>query len=928
MSSPCSNVNISFHCYNPSSGLYIIWIGNNCKFKLCDEAVVAVGRENSPNMENRSVESLSAHGSLDPDTVSVPPSCMFEGYIFEPQSGSMTAQDVNIGVTPSEHKEENIKFNDQIAPYSVDIHKASDPTRRLQDSGDATLENFFSRPIKIHEEEWSTSTALAFDIDPWSLYFNNKRVVNRIANYKLMRANLHVKVVINGNGFQYGRAIVSYLPLDQFDGMSTNAALVPQDLIQASQYPHIFLDPTTSTGGDMTLPFFYFLNYVDVPTAGWDNLGEMYFRSLNDLKHANGAADKATISVFAWATDVSTNVLTSQNPSTMVPQSGSEIDEANAKGAISGPATTIAKVSNALAVIPAIAPFAMATSTVASAVGAAAKSLGFCRPPVTKNPDPIRNHPCSHLAATNVPDTALKLTVDDKQELSIDPRIAGLGPEDPMSIKEIAKRESYLTKFTWRVGDPPETLLWNSRICPVTWDVSGISPVAYHFPACAFAALPFKYWTGTMNFRFQVVASSFHKGRIRVIYDPDYISGDEYNVNYSEVIDLADKSDFTISIGNGQNYTLLDNPLPAISPKPYQPTPFVTKGVGNGIVALKILNELTVPNSTINNDVEVNVYVSMGEDFEVFVPDDYFSTFVFKPQSGLETSETIVTEAQNTEEPNKPLHEESSTIGPGTQDLSLVNKVYTGESIMSFRQLLKRYSLWRRESVWPSDGVKTPSNIEWYGSRNMFPFLRGNVTGAIETDSLANPYNYCNTLLLHWIAYAHQGWRGGIRYKMIFKNAPDSGSGVYSANGRTQSMYVERADRGDVQSGYGQVVNTDPGYTKETQGAYDGVYGLIGKANSRKLVSGPKGSLYQDSSINPVAEFEVPYYSNYRFSPGKSVDLTTAAGVQQDGFNWYCQTYADQNFTTDFHCAAAEDFQVYFFTGLPRMYHELNAPLP
>lgn len=893
---------------------------------MCEDAVLAIGAGSQPNVELHGGfdESAKTNEALIDDNWSK----ILEPNSFEPQSGSMSAQDVDIKVSSSEHKEENIKFNDQIAPYSYDIHNSVDPTRRLQDSDDASLANFFSRPIKIHEEEWGTGTSLAFDIDPWSLYFNNKRVVNRIANFKLLRANLHVKVVINGNGFQYGRALVSYLPLDQFDGLSTNAALVPQDLVQASQYPHIFLDPTTSTGGDMQLPFFYMLNYVDIPISGWDQLGQLFFRSINDLKHANGATDRATISVFAWATDVNTNVLTSRNPSTLVPQSGEEIDEANSKGIISGPASTIAKVSNALSVIPEIGPFAMATSNVASVVGAAAKSLGFCRPPVTKNPEPFRNQPCSHLAATNVPDTALKLTVDDKQELTIDPRIAGLGPEDPMSIKEIAKRESFLTKFTWQVGSPPETLLWNTRICPVTWDESGVTPKAYHFPATAMAALPFKYWTGTMNFRFQIVSSTFHKGRLRILYDPDYLSGDEYNVNYSEIIDMADKNDFTVSIGNGQNVTLLDNPQPGLVSKPYGTTPITTKGVGNGTLSVKILNELTVPNSVVNNDVEVNVYVSMGEDFEVFVPDDYFSNFVFKPQSGLETSETINPESQNTEEPNKPLHEQASQIGPGIQDLSLNNKVYTGESIMSFRQILKRYVLWRREAPWPNDGVKTPGNVEWYGSRNMFPFLRGKVLGAVEFDGLLNPYNYCNTLLMHWVVLAHQGWRGGIRYKMIWKNSPSSGAGVYTQNGRRQCLYVERANRDDEQAGYDNTIQLDPGFVKSSEGAFNGVYGLIGKSNGYKLVAGPRGSLYQDSTINPIAEFEVPYYSNYRFSPGKSVNYTSAGGVYQDGFNWFAQSYMDERTTVDFHVAAAEDFQVYFFTGLPRMYFELNPPAP
>jgi hypothetical protein len=110
---------------------------------------------------------------------------------------------------------------------------------------------------------------------------------------------------------------------------------------------------------------------------------------------------------------------------------------------VSGPATSIVKAANALSVIPQIAPFAMATSKVVGAVGNAAKALGYSRPPITKNPEPYRPTPASQLATTNTPDTAIKLTVDEKQELTIDPGIAGLGPEDPMSIQNIASRESF-----------------------------------------------------------------------------------------------------------------------------------------------------------------------------------------------------------------------------------------------------------------------------------------------------------------------------------------------------------------------------------------------------------------------------------------------------------------------------------------------------
>ncbi len=833
--------------------------------------------------------------------------------LFPPQSGmEQTTNDAQIYKAPDEESKQNVLFGDQMQPYAYDVDSVIDPTRKLQDSNDADLGNFFSRPVKIAEFEWGTGTTLAQDIDPWGLYFGDKRVLNRIANFKLLRASLNLKIVINGNGFQYGRSLVSYLPYDDFDDFSTNAALIQQDLIQASQQPHVFLDPTTSTGGNMKLPFFWHKNYLDIVDLEWKQMGRLFFRSINPLKHANGATDKVTISVFAWTDDIQLSVLTSRNPAGLPAQSGEEIDEANSSGVISGPATALAKVSNAMSVIPPISSFALATSQVATAVAGAAKSMGYCRPPVTKNPDPFRNFPTSSLAVTNVPDTAQKLTVDDKQELTIDPRIAGLGAEDPLSIREIAKRESYLTTFNWNVGSSPETLLWNARVSPVTWDESGATP-AYHFPACAMAALPFKYWTGSMNFRFQIVASTFHKGRIKIVYDPDYNSTDEYNINYMEVVDIADKQDFTITVGNGQTRTLLDHHNPGIdsATQLHSSTEYAAQGPGNGVLGVYIVNELTVPNSTVNNDIQVNVFVSMGDDFEVFVPDDWFQTFVFKPQSG----EEIAPDTQNTEEANAPQQSMSTTVGPAMQDNAMVNMVFTGESVASFRQMLKRYNFHERVYYALDTGS---ANALYGGRRLMYPYLRGNVDGAVHETVSATPYNFVNTLLLHWVTYAFQGWRGSIRRKVI-NNSP-----TVDGDSLGNFMYIQRDD--EDSSTFLDADNTAPTINTISQGASQIVANKdVFSSTIESLTSGHKGLLYVNSGINPTAEFEIPYYSRERFYPGKRENWTSQV-VSVEGYTTVARGTGNFDEFLDTHVAIGEDFQTYFWTGLPRMYFELGPP--
>jgi len=834
---------------------------------------------------------------------------------FSPQSG--VTDDASIMKVGGRTQYENVQFSDQHDPYLYDIENNVDPTRTSMDTEDASLEHFFSRPIKIAEVEWGVGTSLFASFDPWSLYFENKRVINRLANYNLLRAKLHVKIIINGNGFQYGRAIASYLPFDVFDSLSSNAALITQDIVQASQQPHVYLDPTTSSGGEMKLPFFYHKNYLHVEDSDWGDLGALTIRSLNDLKHANGASDLVTVSVFAWAEDVSMNVLTSVEPGTLIPQSGSEIDQANTKGMISGPATAVSKAAGALKSIPQIAPFATATEIGAGIVAKTAKAFGYSRPPVTKDPEPFKPTGISQMAVTTVPDGTHKLTVDDKQELSIDPRIAGLGSGDPLSIREIAKRESYLTSFSWPIGKAPEELLWNARIDPVTWAESAGG--ALHLPACAMAALPFGYWTGTMKFRFQVVCSAFHKGRIKVVYDPNFLASNEYNTNYLQVVDIADMTDFTIEIGNGQERSLLNHHVPGVDSvtQMYSTTAYASKEEGNGVIGVYVVNELTTPNSTVNNDIEVNVFVSMGEDFEVFVPDNAFQKYVFKPQGGFEphSGKELVPESQNTEEPSAPQHSESEKLGPGMTNDDLLAKVYCGESISSFRTMLKRYNLHSNLAY-----TNTNGEVMVGGTRSMYPYLRGNVEGAKDLDVASELYNYSNTVLLHWVTYAFSGWRGSIRWKIAPRGTFDvSNKPVY---------WIERGGiGGDEFDRYAVDTPISAGYDSQSQAAESAVFTTDATRAKPKPLMGPRGLAYRNGNVNPTMEFEVPYYSPFRFTPGKVQNYTTTS-VFTPTWDYRIQVEGQYETAFDAWVAAGEDFQVYFFSGLPRMYYEADPPLP
>lgn len=837
------------------------------------------------------------------------------------QAGVETKVSMTTGTVSTESQYQNVKFADQVGDCALDIQSVIDPTRRLQDTNDTNLENFFRRPIKIFETEWGTSTTLYDTFDPWSLYFENLRVINRITNFKLLRCKMKVKFVINGNSFHYGRAYAAYHPMHLIDGMTQNRAGVASDNVNLSQLPKLFLDPTLSQGGEMTLPFFWYANYLDIPDQDWGEMGEIILRSLTPLKHANGATDQVTISAFAWAEDVELSVLTSVEPGALGPQgAGDEIDQA--QGRISGPASAVSKAARALGGVPSIAPFAMATSMAADTVSGIARTFGYSRPNLDPASESFVNRPLGALAITNAADQSVKLTVDNKQELSIDPRIVGLDSTDQLSIKSIAARESYLTQYTWPVGTAPESLLWNARVDPCQFVTQG-SPMEYHLTPSCMAALPFEFWTGTMKFRFQIVASAFHRGRIKVVYDPDYLKSNEYNTNYTNIIDISETRDFTIEVGNGQGYTLLDHHHPGVDSmtQMFSTTAYTSKEEGNGVIGMYVVNELSVPNSAVNNDITVNVFVSMGDDFEVFVPDDYFTRLrpglesqvapqgargeidwsLYTPQGGEEFPDAL-----QTEEPSSPFQINSEQLGLGLQDTALVNKVYTGEAIVSFRQMLKRYDYFRTIPTI----VNTALGITRY-KQALYPFYPGFVPGAVDRTSVAAPYNFCSMTLWHWIVMCYGGIRGGMRYKSHY-NRGASGTEI------------------QVCTLYSQRLNGNVPYERTTLALNTPV--SVSEANSDVLTDqyvfrGTLGANVTIGILNPVNEVEIPFYSPARFYPHRQLDWTS--GTQPVG-GFQTQIVANDSTSTaiDIYFATAEDFSLHFWICPPPLLYSATLPAP
>lgn len=800
-------------------------------------------------------------------------------------------------------KQENVVMQDADMGTEVSLPWRADPTRdAIFNSVDTSLARFFERPIITRTYAWTPLQVGAFTaiFNPWTDFFGNPRVVNRINNYNLLRANLHVRFLINGNGFYYGRLMADYAPLPADDYVSSYSTLVPENAIQASQRMKVFIDPATCCSNEMYLPFVYYKDGLSIPTAEWSRLGSIYIRELQGLKHANAATQPLTVTVMVWATDVEMSMPTSVDSSALVAQAG---DEYSSPGPVEATASAVASMSKALSKVPVIGPYARATQMAAGAVSNVAKAMGWSR--ASELAPAMDMHPkfVSDLAPSNAGDNSAKLAVDAKQEVTIDPNVIGIDLPDELGVASIAARESYLTPFPWTTARVAGDLLWTTRVGPFLGATVG--NIKY-FPACAFAVWPFQYWRGKMRFRLQIVASAYHKGRLRLVWDPEFIQSVEANVQFTRVVDISEERDITIEMDWGQAQHFLPTPISVGTlSTAFRPTPdFTTPSVYyNGSFSVYVLNDLATPNSIVNNDIAINVYISC-DDLEVAVP---------RPISGIVNSYAATVQAGEMADDMAPSSGSEPGCGPSTSDYQMAIDsttpqdmlVYFGERVTSFRQLLKRFN---EHSSFVINNTSVTVPAVWSPVFSDVPFYYGYNNAALHTPTVPGKFSYVSNTMLHYLMPAFVTMRGSQRSKYVVNT---------SSLGAAGSLTVSRTN--GTAFSLPSLVTSLP---LTNQSAYARV------AYTRDDCM--PGAATTIVASQPNLEVEFPYYKPTRFDQARAVlQNPTTVGVTSPFQNTHTVELLLSPGTTPVtltrYIAVGEDFSMSWFQGCPPL-QVLTAP--
>lgn len=753
---------------------------------------------------------------------------------------------------------------------------------------DAALSEFLSRPVRINSVNLLTTDPIGvvFLSNPWQEYFNTPAIKKKLDNYAFLRARLKIKVVVNASPFYYGALRLVYTPLPNFhpDGIINNADI---QQVPLSQKPGLWIYPQENAGGEMELPFFWPKNFLTVNSSQeFTDMGQLVLYNWVPMRSANGAAGQGiSIQLFAWAEEV---VLA--GPTTALALQGKGEKTEYGLGPVSAPATTVARMASHFKKIPVIGKFATATEMGATAVAGIAQLFGFTNVPVIDPPAPMRQAPYPQIASTSIGYPVEKLTVDPKNELSIDGSIVGHTSEDELAVLSLVTRQSFLTTTTWTTTTPVDTPLFTSLVTPHLFRKSTPNGDIYMTPMDMVARL-FANWRGDVIFTFKIAASKFHKGRLRISYDPGsagvQTTGDTGPFVHNQIVDLGEHTTVDVRIPYQQALAWLYTSQNTTELFTTSSTPALAldSTTQNGILSVKVLTLLSAPVAT--SSVSIVVLVRAADNFEVAnpcIPPVQYSQF------GLQgTAEEIGEE-----------------IAMGNCDDTVRmdrSRVYMGENVRSLRHLLRRVNLVDTTTIVSANTGLTSWTFgkypPWYG----YDPNGGNT--ARNVGNTANvPFNWSQNSPYSILAPCFIAQRGSVHWHIGPKsNQPLSHialSRVAPASTLTNSFLFENLD-----------VATSGGAARQMW---------------RRLWFTSAGGAVTSGSVQPVLSVSIPNYTGFKFQavdPTKST-LNVASGSKWDGSDReavrleYLQTgQACTTIQIMRHFGVGTDFSLLFFLNVP-----------
>lgn len=764
---------------------------------------------------------------------------------------------------------EVVSFVDNSAGDVTDLGYSHSDIASRGATVNTSLEHFLSRPTLIDTRVWTTATAtgnLGTVLEPWYLLLNNPVIRSKIENYAYLRAKLCMKVVVNATPFHFGLMRVAYEPNvnaagggDRTSKIRSNPTTALTQIIPYSQLPGIWVLPADDSGGELKVPFFRHTNWLQLTNAtDVQRCGNLTYHVAFPLTVASTSGSTSiSIQTFAWFEDVELNGSTAE----LSLQARDEYD-----GPISRVASAAANVASKLENVPVIGKFARASNIGASAIAGIASIFGFTNTPIIDGVHTFTPAPGAHLASAEISTAVQKLSLDPKQELSIDPTMHGLSSEDEMSIKYITSKKSALVMDGWSTSDTTGTVIFNARVNPAMFGSVSIVDAGvveraervYHTPVSYLSSL-FQHWRGDVIFEIQVICTKFHKGRLKIAWDPLGNSGAvalSENKVYTTILDIGQNNKAMFRVPYHSAYNFLRNR--SVGADNWGPGNVLTINpqFDNGQFQISVLTPLMSPVSPQNVGVLISFYGA--ENFEFANPRSTLgaaynasppSFFAVQAKDEVTAESTAVTFGDQGSK-----HEEQYALN-------------FGEKIVSLRSLLHRYSLYDVSCLDRSSATRCALYSKSY--TRLPPMFGYDPNGTSTANKLlvvgTSNFNYTPTHPLTFVAMMYGAFSGSVNYYV------NAGADLYPYIG---DVRVQRISDNTLAS-YRAGIASHTINTATTKSAFNRFM------NMSNIPAATGGGTFTNSQTNAAINFNYPMMASTNWNYTDPTKSNIGSGADQ-----------------------------------------------
>lgn len=569
--------------------------------------------------------------------------------------------------------------------------------KSVSQMGSQDIANFLAKPFRLKSGSFATTDSTVLDLfrlphDLWTSG-NNPVAYYKLLGVNLIKADIVITLVVNAVRFQQGRYILAFCPTGGYSIDTPNATAFYRahacNLMQVSQLPNVQIDLATQTTAQIVIPYssaFTHYKYNTTDSTRSPSAGFLWIQPMAALVAGSGPS---TCPYTLWASI--------ENPvfsGATIAQSGFKItkkpiikgeQEASGVGPISGPLHRLSTATGILSEIPLLSSVTAPVSWVADVLARSAKAMGLSKPLVLNPPQRVARNALAYIASADGGSNAVPISLASTNEVVVHSGVSATNV-DEMSIDFIKSQYAYYSTTSWSGSAVAGDQLMSLGCNPFNYYQA--TSIYYTFAPVTMLARNFRYWRGGLKFRFKLVKTEFHSGRLVVAFLPwdrkvtgaptVTLANTDYLVR--EIVDIRTTSEFEVCV-------------PYVSTDLYQQSSFDNIP---GYLYVFVLDALVAP-SSVSSSISIITEVAGAPDLEFAVPggEDWD---VFVPpvvQSGFSVFQC------------EDLGADSSTIVPST--------VAIGEKVTSIRQVLKKVAFNKPVSTLP-----TPAAGE---SLKIFPFM-------------------------------------------------------------------------------------------------------------------------------------------------------------------------------------------------------------